>query len=331
MERDRIFGSRNFRVLSNVTRLALIPPVIGVLISETTQGCVVPKTGPMMYLITGAMAIVVGLTILSILDSKTNEDAPYSTPFLQALIEGAEGFIHRICWALKYPAYMMIVLSAVFAPLWALFTKADEYQGIPIAIAPNEAVNIPVGTFIGFVFMVLTTSGYQVAIYRSFRVFKRFDEFLKSPSSLKEIGYFPVFIEVVPSFTFYAVRVLRNCSAIFFNVLVWINSIFPIKRLLYIFRPAILLLEGITWASTWIIWAIHRLAILSVKWTANLGTTALFGFLLYFNSNQFLTHIAHLDGWTLVRFAGFFLLTFYTFAFAYLFSRDMRAVAEVSV
>lgn len=330
MERDRLFGSQNFRILSNVTRLVVLPPVIGVLLSETWQECLVPKTGPTMYLLTGLTAIMVGLSILAILDSKTDEIAPYATPLLQGLIEAAEAFIHRICLILKYPAYLLIILSAIFAPIWALFTKADEYQGISVAIAPNEAVNIPAGTILGFVFMILTSSGYQVAIYRSFQVLKRFDDFLKSPSNLERVSYFPVFIELVPSFTFYVLRILRNCSAIFFNIIVWVNKFFPIKRLLYVFRPVILLLEGVAWFSTWIVWAIHRLAVLSVKWAANLGTTALFGFLLYFNSNNFLQHIGHIDGWTIARFAAFFLFTFYTFAFAYLFSRDMRTVAEVS-
>lgn len=330
MERDRLFGSQNFRILSNVTRLALIPPVMGVLHSETWQGCPIPKTGSTMYLLTGLTAIMVGLSILVILNSKTDEIAPYATPLLQGLIEAAEAFIHRICLILKYPAYLLIILSAIFAPIWALFTKGDEYQGISVAIAPPEAINIPAGTILSFIFMVMTTSGYQVAIYRSFRVLKQFDDFLKSPSDHERVSYLPVFIELVPSFTFYVVRVLRNCSVIFFNLLIWVNEIFPIKHLLYVFRPVILLLEGIAWFSTWTIWAVHRLAVLSVKWAANLGTTALFGFLLYFNSNNFLQHIGHIDGWTIARFAAFFLFTFYTFAFAYLFSRDMRTVAEMS-
>lgn len=195
MRTKSLFAADRFRILSNVTRLCLIPPVIGVAISEAWQGSLAPKTGPTLYLITGLTTVMVGMAILTILGSNREDGIPYRTPLLQALIEGLEAFIHRVCLILKYPSLLMVVLSAIFAPIWALFTKADEYQGMPVAILPQEAVDVPIGTMIGFIVMILTTSGYEAARYRSFKALKHFDEFMRRPYIKGEkVYYIPIFM-----------------------------------------------------------------------------------------------------------------------------------------
>lgn len=178
------------------------------------------------------------------------------------------------------------------------------------------------------IFIAAVTSGHGFPIYRSFKALKKFDAFIAHKGKLTPISHWPILGEWVPSFTFYAMRFLKNLGAITYNLIVKINERIPLKKLLIVFRPLIWISEWLAFTLTWGLWAAHQILILTLRWSATLATFILFGYFLYLNSNNFLNHIGHINLTVIARFGAMFLATFYTFAFAYLFHLDMKFFAE---
>ena len=108
----RLFGSQHFRVLSNLTRLSIVPSLLAIACSELFKQPLVSKTGPTVYLLTGAMTVLVGLQIIAILDSRRDGFSPYETSFvLRSLLAVAEKSIIGFCRLMQYFAYLMVCLG----------------------------------------------------------------------------------------------------------------------------------------------------------------------------------------------------------------------------
>ena len=325
----RLFGSQHFRVLSNLTRLSIIPSLLAIACSEFFKYPLVPKTGPTIYLLTGAMTVLVGLQIIAILDSRRDGFSPYETSFvLRSLLSAAEKSIVGFCRMMQYLAYLMVFLGGIATPIFAILAKEDEFQEMPVVLIPDSMINLTFSNVIAVIVITAITSGHRVPIYRSFNALKKFDEFIKKETKLALMRHEPVFIDWVPTLTFYVLRIFRNLGAIVFNLVVRLNELIPIKKFLIIFRPIIWLADFAGFIATSGLWLIHQLMILTVRWSATLVSSALFTYFLYLNSNNFLSHIGHLNWTVAARFGGMFLATFYTFATAYLFHLDMKFFAD---
>lgn len=323
-----LLGSQHFRVLSNLTRLSIVPSLLAIACSEVFKHPFIPKTGASLYFLTGTMTVLMGVLILCLLESKKDNISPYSNPFLNALLFSAEATILTVCRILKFPAYLMIVLGIISTPIFAVLSKSDEFQGMPVVLVPDWMLNLTLGNIIAMIFIAAVTSGHGFPIYRSFKALKKFDSFIAEKGKLTLIEHWPIFGEWVPSFTFYTMRVLKNLGAIVYNLIVKINERIPLKKFLIVFRPLIWFSEWLAFALTWSLWATHQALILTLRWSATLATFVLFAYFLYLNSSNFLNHIGHINLMVIARFAAMFLATFYTFALAYLFHLDMRFFAE---
>lgn len=327
----RLVGSQRFRAISNVVRLSILPSLIAIAASEVWTKPIIQKTGSTMYLLTGTMTVLVGMLILSVIDSKEENEGIYISGFLQGLVNALESAIRKVCEILKYPAYLMVALGGISTPIFAVFAKRDEFQEMPVAIIPDGTVNLIFFNILSIIAIALITSGFQFPIYRSYRVLKSFDEFMRAKGDSSFVEYQPILGDWVPTLTFYLLRILRNLSTLIFNTLVLINRVIPLKKILYIFRPLIWFSEWMVFATSWSVWAMHQLLILILRWSASLATFALYFGLLYFNSKNLISHITSMDLGTAIQFAAMFLLTFYTFATAYLFHDDMKEFARASL